>query len=65
MRKRFHSVGLGEYYRQLTLFDNYTGRELRDTGDYGFLLPPDQIVPNYEEVFAGLKALVKYIEEDL
>ena len=26
--------------------------ELRDTGIYGFLLPPDQIVPNGEEAFS-------------
>jgi len=37
---------------------------LRDTGDYGFILPPEQIVPNYEEVMAGLGALVKYIDEN-
>lgn len=38
--------------------------ELRDTGRYGFILPPEQIVPNYEEVRAGLKALVGYINEN-
>ena len=32
--------------------------ELRDTGRYGFLLPPDQIIPTGEETFEGLKALV-------
>ena len=28
------------------------GMELRDTGLYGFLLPPDQIIPTGEEVWA-------------
>jgi len=39
--------------------------ELRDTGEYGFILPPEQIVPTYQEVMAGLGALVKYIDEEL
>lgn len=33
--------------------------ELRDTGRYGFVLPPDQIVPSGEESFAGIKYLLK------
>ena len=28
--------------------------ELRDTGAYGFLLPPDQIIPNNEEILPAL-----------
>jgi murein tripeptide amidase MpaA len=31
------------------------GVELRDTGEYGFLLPPDQIVPSGIETYAALK----------
>lgn len=33
--------------------------ELRDEGRYGFLLPPNQIIPTGMETFEGLKALVK------
>ena len=36
--------------------------ELRDTGRYGFLLPPDQIIPTGEETFEGLKALVEAMQ---
>jgi len=33
------------------------GVELRDTGQYGFLLPPDQIVPTGEEILAAVEAM--------
>jgi hypothetical protein len=33
--------------------------ELRDTGRYGFILPPEQIVPSAEEMWAGLSYLLK------
>lgn len=35
--------------------------ELRDTGEYGFLLPADQIEPTGEESYDGVIALLKYI----
>jgi len=35
--------------------------ELRDTGRYGFLLPPDQIIPTGEEIFAAVKVMGQYI----
>ncbi|XP_077869608.1 carboxypeptidase A4-like [Saccoglossus kowalevskii] len=35
--------------------------ELRDTGEYGFLLPEDQIIPTSEETYAGLKAAITYV----
>ena len=31
--------------------------ELRDTGDYGFVLPPDQILGTAEETWAGFRAM--------
>lgn len=33
--------------------------EFRDTGDYGFVLPPEQILPNSLEMFDGVKAIVR------
>jgi carboxypeptidase A4 len=33
--------------------------ELRDTGNYGFVLPAAQIVPSGEEMWAGLTYLLK------
>lgn len=35
--------------------------ELRDTGNYGFLLPADQIIPVGEETWAGIVAAIKAI----
>lgn len=31
--------------------------ELRDNGTYGFILPPDQIIPTAEETLDGLVAM--------
>jgi carboxypeptidase B len=35
--------------------------ELRDTGRYGFLLPPEQIIPTGEEIWAAAKVMGQYI----
>jgi hypothetical protein len=35
--------------------------ELRDTGMYGFQLPPDQIIPTGEEIWAALKSFANFI----
>jgi len=39
--------------------------ELRDTGEYGFLLPEDQIIPSGQETLAGELALLNYIEKQV
>jgi murein tripeptide amidase MpaA len=36
--------------------------ELRDQGFYGFILPPDQIVPAATETFAGVRVLAQRIQ---
>ncbi|KAJ8038357.1 Carboxypeptidase A4 [Holothuria leucospilota] len=35
--------------------------ELRDTGEYGFLLPADQIIPTGEESYNGVVAMMDWI----
>ncbi len=35
--------------------------ELRDDGEHGFELPPDQIIPCIEETWAGFKAFLLFI----
>ncbi|KAF3016821.1 hypothetical protein E8E14_010595 [Neopestalotiopsis sp. 37M] len=39
--------------------------ELPDTGDYGFVLPPEQIRPTAEELWAGQQVLLSILDEDL
>lgn len=37
--------------------------ELRDTGRYGFVLPPNQIIPSGEEMWAGFEVVIKKLIE--
>jgi hypothetical protein len=37
--------------------------ELRDEGEHGWILPPENVRPTGEEIWHGLKALVRTIEE--
>lgn len=39
--------------------------ELRDTGDYGFILPQNQIQPQWDEVKAGFIAMLQFINEEI
>lgn len=47
-------------YAQLNVTYSYAC-ELRDTGAHGFILPPDQIIPTGEEIFAGVRVMGNYI----
>ncbi|KAF5018999.1 hypothetical protein F66182_9017 [Fusarium sp. NRRL 66182] len=38
--------------------------ELRDNGQYGFVLPPEQIRPNVVEQWAGQKVLLSLLDEE-
>lgn len=37
------------------------GWELRDTGEFGFILPPEQIIPTAQETMLAVRALTEYI----
>lgn len=39
--------------------------EMRDTGSFGFQLPPDQIIPTGVEAFAGVKVLANHLQTRL
>jgi len=39
--------------------------ELRDTGNYGFILPPDQIIPSGIELLDGLEVIVDALREGI
>jgi len=41
------------------------GVELRDTGAFGFLLPPEEIVPSGQEIYAAIVAMGNYIKAEL
>ena len=36
--------------------------ELPDTGKYGFVLPPDQILPTVQELWAGVQVLLSVLD---
>ncbi|ESO90336.1 hypothetical protein LOTGIDRAFT_204246 [Lottia gigantea] len=40
------------------------GVELRDTGEYGFLLPADKILPSGQETLQGLLALAEFVKNN-
>ena len=49
-------------FNELDIKIGYT-IEYRDKGRYGFVLPPVQILPNCEELMAGMIALVDKSKE--
>lgn len=48
-----------DYVNDVVQADYSFTSELRDRGQYGFVLPPDQIVPTGKEAFAGVKYLLQ------
>jgi len=49
-----------DVYKSAGVVLSYTC-ELRDTGASGFLLPPAQIIPNGQEIWASTVAIANYI----
>lgn len=39
--------------------------ELRDTGEYGFLLPEDQILPTGKETLEAIRVLANYVHDKI
>jgi len=54
-------VTVDHYYDNEGVIYTYT-IELRDTGRYGFELPPEYILPTAQETWNGLKAMIAAIE---
>lgn len=48
-----------DYVNDVTKADYTFTVELRDTGRYGFVLPPNQILPSGEESYAGVRYLLQ------
>ena len=47
-----------DYVNDVVKADYTFTSELRDTGNYGFVLPASQIVPSGEEAYAGVRYLL-------
>ncbi|KAK2024406.1 zinc carboxypeptidase [Colletotrichum zoysiae] len=47
-----------DYVQDVVKADYVFTQELRDTGNYGFVLPASQIVPTSEETYAGVRHLL-------
>ena len=50
--------GSVDYVYDVTTAEYSFTVELRDTGEFGFVLPPNQIAPSAIETFAGLRYLL-------
>uniref|UniRef100_A0ABM0GNQ2 Carboxypeptidase B-like n=1 Tax=Saccoglossus kowalevskii TaxID=10224 RepID=A0ABM0GNQ2_SACKO len=59
----YSGFALDWYYGNATIKYSYLV-ELRDQGEYGFLLPEDQIIPSGEETYAGMKAAIKFVQDN-
>jgi len=51
-----------DWYKSIGMRYSFT-TELRDTGYYGFDLPPEQIIPSGEEMWAAFKVVIARIQE--
>jgi len=53
-----------DWYKSIGMRYVFT-TELRDTGYYGFVLPPEQIIPSGEEMWAGFETVVNKVLADM
>merc|ERR1711887_320892 len=53
-----------DWYKSIGMRFVFT-TELRDTGRYGFVLPPEQIIPSGEEMWAGFETVVNKVLADM
>merc|ERR1712013_858845 len=53
-----------DWYKSIGMRYVFT-TELRDTGYYGFVLPPEQIIPSGEEMWAGFETVVNKVLVDM
>jgi len=51
-----------DWYKSIGMRFSFT-TELRDTGYYGFVLPPDQIIPSGEEMWAGFEVVIDRVQQ--
>jgi len=51
-----------DWYKSLGMRYAFT-TELRDTGHYGFVLPPNQIIPSGEEIWAGFEVVIDRVQQ--
>jgi len=51
-----------DWYKSIGMRYTFT-TELRDTGHYGFVLPPEQIIPSGEEMWEAFKVVIERVQQ--
>merc|ERR1712058_111608 len=52
-----------DWYKSIGMRYTFT-TELRDTGHYGFVLPPEQIIPSGEEMWEAFKVVTERVQQE-
>merc|ERR1712002_584469 len=52
-----------DWYKSIGMRYTFT-TELRDTGHYGFVLPPEQIIPSGEEMWEAFKVVIERVQQE-
>jgi murein tripeptide amidase MpaA len=61
----FHSGASQDWTKDVTSIKYTYTVELRDTGDFGFLLPPNQILPTSVETWAAIQTVAREIMTEI